>query len=410
MSDSKLVPSRNLTKLIPVNLVLFSVLLLASCSTPQQIYLNEIDLSTVGVGWGQARVNQSITENPLRINEVQFEQGIGVHATSTFLLELDGKATEFAAKVGVDDAADTPASVQFFVLGDGDILWESEPMKKGMSAQDCQVNIKGIQKLGLLVTDAGDGISNDHANWCEAQISYRGTTPKPAAKTIEAAVILTPPAPDQPRINGPSITGVRPGAPLLHRIPATGNRPMSFSAHPLPDGIMLDAHTGILSGTAPGRGDYVLTLSASNELGSDDFEFTIRVGDTLALTPHMGWNSWYIHYDRVSDAIMREAADQMIATGMADYGYQYVNIDDCWMVKVDSDDPEIGGPLRDNAGKLLTNKRFPDMYAMTDYIHQKGRMQRPLPIGALIFSNTIGAPIAGLPEDKPGQITSNHTI
>ncbi len=45
----------------------------------------------------------------------------------------------------------------------------------------------------------------------------------------------------------------------------------------------------------------------------------------------MGWNSWYIHYHRVTDKVMRQAADQMIASGMADYGYTYVNIDDCWM-------------------------------------------------------------------------------
>jgi alpha-galactosidase len=69
---------------------------------------------------------------------------------------------------------------------------------------------------------------------------------------------------------------------------------------------------------------------------------------------------------------MREAADQMVATGMADYGYQYVNIDDCWMVKPNSEDPDIGGPVRDRNGKINTNTRFPDMKAMTKYIHSKG--------------------------------------
>jgi alpha-galactosidase len=89
-------------------------------------------------------------------------------------------------------------------------------------------------------------------------------------------------------------------------------------------------------------------------------------GDTLALTPPMGWNSWYIHYDRVSEAIMRQAADQMIDTGMADYGYQYVNIDDCWMKK--KNDP----PYRDADGAVLPNPRFPDMKGLADYIHSKG--------------------------------------
>ncbi len=44
----------------------------------------------------------------------------------------------------------------------------------------------------------------------------------------------------------------------------------------------------------------------------------------------MGWNDWYIHEDRVTDKIMREAADIMVSSGMADVGYQYVNIDGCW--------------------------------------------------------------------------------
>lgn len=42
-------------------------------------------------------------------------------------------------------------------------------------------------------------------------------------------LILTPPAPATPRINGPKIFGVRPGSPFQYSIPATGDRPMKFS-------------------------------------------------------------------------------------------------------------------------------------------------------------------------------------
>ena len=55
----------------------------------------------------------------------------------------------------------------------------------------------------------------------------------------------------------------------------------------------------------------------------------------------MGWNHWYTHYHRITDKLMREAADVMISSGMADVGYQYVNIDDCWMMKPGSDDPNL---------------------------------------------------------------------
>ena len=185
-------------------------------------------------------------------------------------------------------------------------------------------------------------------------------------------LILTPKPPITPRINGPGIYGIRPGSPFIYRIPCTGTRPIRFEAENLPDGLSIDKNTGIMTGIIMEKGTYPVMLRAGNTNGEDSREFRIVVGDTLALTPPMGWNSWYIHYDRISDSLMRQAADQMIATGMADYGYQYVNIDDCWMVKANSQDPEIGGPMRTEDGRLRTNQRFPDMTAMSDYIHDKG--------------------------------------
>ena len=109
-----------------------------------------------------------------------------------------------------------------------------------------------------------------------------------------------------------------------------------------------------------------MTLGAKNEHGVCERPFKIVVGDTLALTPPMGWNSWYIHYSHVTEQHMRNAADVMISSGMADYGYQYVNIDDCWM-KQKGDEP-----YRDAHGAILPNAKFPDIKGMVDYIHGKG--------------------------------------
>jgi alpha-galactosidase len=74
----------------------------------------------------------------------------------------------------------------------------------------------------------------------------------------------------------------------------------------------------------------------------------------------MGFNDWYAYYSRVSDADMRKAADVLISSGMADVGYQYVNVDDCWMGKRDAD------------GNITGNEMFPDMKALADYIHRQG--------------------------------------
>lgn len=185
--------------------------------------------------------------------------------------------------------------------------------------------------------------------------------------------ILTPPPPLSPKINGPRVYGARPGRPFLYRIPCTGERPIRFSADGLPPSIVLDPETGILRGTAPERrGEHPVTLKARNRHGATQRIFKIVVGDTLALTPPMGWNHWYTHYNRITDQLMREAADVMISSGMADFGYQYVNIDDCWMVKPGDSNPELGGPPREPDGTIRPNRRFPDMAALAEYIHSKG--------------------------------------
>ena len=187
-----------------------------------------------------------------------------------------------------------------------------------------------------------------------------------------SAYILTPPPPASPRINGPKVYGVRPGHPVIYRIPCTGERPVQFSVKDLPEGLSLDPEKGIITGSILKEGTYEFTLYARNSKGEDSREFRIFTGGKIALTPPMGWNSWYIHYNRISDELMRQAASQMIASGMADYGYSYVNIDDCWMVKVNPDDQGKGEPTRKKDGTILSNDRFPDMKAMTEYIHSNG--------------------------------------
>jgi alpha-galactosidase len=194
-----------------------------------------------------------------------------------------------------------------------------------------------------------------------------------ALVSTSAAAILTPKPAPQPKINGPEVYGARPGHPFLYRIPCTGERPIRFSAAGLPKELKLDAATGIISGTSPAkRGEYRVTLSAANARGKAAKPFRIVVGDTLALTPPMGWNDWYTHYDRITDRLMRAAADAMLASGMADFGYQYVNIDDCWMRKPASPVADLGGDPRAPDGSIRSNGRFPDMKALAASIHAKG--------------------------------------
>ncbi|MFN8009212.1 MAG: putative Ig domain-containing protein [Terriglobia bacterium] len=190
--------------------------------------------------------------------------------------------------------------------------------------------------------------------------------------TAEEALILTPKPSPAPRINGARVFGVRPGSPFLFTIPATGKRPLRFEVEHLPQGLKVNDETGQITGHLEQRGEFPVILKATNQYGTDRRPFKIVCGNTLALTPHMGWNSWYIWENHVTDEIMRKAAQAMVKSDLINHGWMYVNIDDCWAVKAGSDDPALQGEERDREGKVNPNKRFPNMKALTDYIHSLG--------------------------------------
>ena len=87
-----------------------------------------------------------------------------------------------------------------------------------------------------------------------------------------------------------------------------------------------------------------------------------RLDDGLARTPPMGWNTWNKFGCDVSEKLIQETADAMVASGMRDAGYRYVVIDDCWQV------------ARDSAGAIVADsQRFPHgIKAVADYVHAKG--------------------------------------
>jgi alpha-galactosidase len=192
------------------------------------------------------------------------------------------------------------------------------------------------------------------------------------ASSQETGIILTPKPGPKPRINGTKIFGVRPGSPFLFTIAATGSRPMKYEVINLPAGLKCNQENGQISGKLDKPGEYITEFRVTNSEGTARREFKIVCGDRIALTPHMGWNSWYVWENHVTDKIMRDAADAMVKSGMMDHGYMYVNIDDCWAAKPGSQDPSLAIEPRDANGMVNSNKRFPDMKAMTSYIHSLG--------------------------------------
>ena len=184
------------------------------------------------------------------------------------------------------------------------------------------------------------------------------TSPRPSADSFP---ILTPPTPLTPRINGSRIFGVRPGSPFRYQIPATGARPLAFAADNLPAGLTIDGNSGLITGRLENEGRHHIRLRVSNPLGRAEKSFTIVVGEEIALTPPMGWNSWNCWGEKVSEARVRAAARALVATGLRDHGWTYVNIDDGWQGR-------RSGPLH----AIQPNPKFPDLSGLSREIHDLG--------------------------------------
>ncbi len=221
--------------------------------------------------------------------------------------------------------------------------------------------------------------------------SFCATSQIPYDARISEKEVLTPQPGLQPVINGPKIYGARPGKKFVYRIPCQGQRPITFKVEGLCKGLTLDAEKGIITGVVPAeKGEYKMRFIARNTKGQVQRDFALVVGDKLALTPPTGWNSWGGHMVAISDEIMRKTADLFENKGLADVGYQYIGIDDCWMIDVservnpviqeqekdekysDVDFAPLLAGGRDMKGNILPNDRFPDMKAMADYIHAYG--------------------------------------
>ena len=338
------------------------------------VWLDQLDLSVATQGNGKPGVNTSVDGRKITIAGETFDRGFGTHAESSLLIKLNEKAKNFSASVGLDDEmkGQNPA-VEFEIYGDNKKLWSSGIMKLGDKAKPVNISLQGIKQLELIVTDGGNGPYYDHADWADAKFETSEDAKLITFNPISSIpYILTPKPSDKPKINSASVYGGRPNSPFLFRVAATGERPMTFSAKNLPDGLTIDSKTGMITGKVDTKGTYEVVLNAKNAKGSASKKLKIEIGDRIALTPTMGWNSWNCFGHEVSADKVKRAADALVKSGLVNHGWSYINIDDSWQYNRDGKDPSFKGKMRDENGYILTNSKFPDMKTLGDYIHGNG--------------------------------------
>ncbi len=132
------------------------------------VFLDALEPTSVTQGWGTLQRNQSVWEKPITISGQQFARGLGTSSQSRIVYTLDGAFRRFQSWVGADGA--TSPSVTFEVWVDGQKKWESRVMRRDDAAKWTDVDVSGARSLELIVGDAGDGITADHADWACARL------------------------------------------------------------------------------------------------------------------------------------------------------------------------------------------------------------------------------------------------
>jgi len=134
------------------------------------VRLSDVSPEWARQDWGELGINKSAQEKPLRIGKQEFSHGLGTHANSEIVYDLDGRYDAFESWVGVDAEMDSfgGSTVVFRVLVDGKESFNSGVMRNDTPARRVNVAVKGASELKLVVNDGGDSIDCDHADWADA--------------------------------------------------------------------------------------------------------------------------------------------------------------------------------------------------------------------------------------------------
>lgn len=325
------------------------------------VYLDNLTIQSFSEGIPGVTAKSCAGGDSIRMKEKVYQRGVGVHSTSVLTFHLNGKGLSFSAITGVDDSA-TPGMVyKMYAIGDEKILFESNPMKMGDAPQMVNVNLKDVKRFGLLVMVKEERGSKTYSNWANAVINMKDSSLPETVPNDKDRYILTPAPSKQPKITTPAVFGATPGNPFLFTVTATGERPMNFSASPLPAGLSIDAKTGIITGKVAQRGTYKVSLSATNSLGSNVKILNIKIGDTIALTPPIGWNGWNSWARNIDQDKVMSSAKAMVSKGLSNHGWSYINIDDAWQ-----------GYRGGKYNAIQPNSKFPSFIPMIEFIHSLG--------------------------------------
>ena len=234
-------------------------------------FLGDLTPVSASSGFGPYEVNASNGERaagdgrPLTIGGISYPRGLGVHAASQLVYDLGGSCSTFSAIVGVDDEVGDRGSVVFQVLADGEVLYDSGTLTGRDPGRSVDVGVAGRQRLTLNVTDAGDRVSYDHADWANAKIVCSVVKPTVTGVEVSPAAVTL------------SVNGTQ---PLTAEVKGTGAYAPDVTWSTSNAGVVTVSSAGLITGVAAGSATVTAT-STFDPSRSGSAQITVNAPFTL---------------------------------------------------------------------------------------------------------------------------------
>jgi len=149
---------------------------LAKFTPDSTTYLSDLMWSSATNSWGPVEKDKSNGEinigdgNTITLNGITYSKGLGSHAPMEATYFIGGLYKTLISDIGVDDEMESTGSVIFQVWADSVKIYDSGIMTYKDTTKTIHVDISGVNELKLIVTNGGDGIVGDHADWANTHL------------------------------------------------------------------------------------------------------------------------------------------------------------------------------------------------------------------------------------------------
>ncbi|MEL6820790.1 MAG: NPCBM/NEW2 domain-containing protein, partial [Calditrichota bacterium] len=316
-------------------------------TTTETIYLS--DLNWVGTpinGWGPVEKDRSNGErgatdgNVITIEGQTYAKGLGAHATSEIIYNLNAGYDVFKSDIGVDDETCGAGSIQFFVYLDGQLEYESPVLTQADPAVSIEIPVFGVNELKLAIGDAGNGIGCDHGDWADARLERSG-----GSSGNQPPVVSNP---------GNQLNNLGESISLSITASDPENQPLSWLASNLPDGLSINSSSGEISGTPSAAGVYSSVITVSDGEGDANAAFT-----------------WTIENSSPCAGLVREAEDATLS-GRFEIGTDPAASGGAYVHAPDGSGDEYGGITPDDYAEFCFTVAEEGTYEIHGWIYADG--------------------------------------